>query len=159
MNIMLGNGTVFVACGLEHMAREPWQMEKTSTPYQITGPSCMETKVTTDTSGLDRMGMTAERIALEYGLSRTELDEFALDSHQKSARAQEKGVFNEQIVPITLNDRKGNAYVFDKDEAVRPHLTMEQLGKLRPAFHKDVIVPAGNACPCSDCSTAVFLLM
>lgn len=158
MNIMLGNGTVFVACGLEHMTREPWQLEKTSVPYQRTGPGCMPTKVSIYTDGLDRMGMTAERIAAEYGLSRTDLDAFALDSHRKAARAQARGAFREQILPITLRDRKGKEFVVDTDEAVRPNLTMEQLAKLRPAFLKDGLVTAGNACPWSDGASAVVLM-
>ena len=158
MNIMLGNGTVFVACGLEHMTREPWQLEKTSAPYQRTGPSCMATKVSTYTDGMDRMGMTAERIAEEYGLTRNELDAFALESHKKAAKAQEAGAFAEEILPITLRDRKGREYTVDRDEAVRPNLTMEQLARLRPAFKPDGLVTAGNACPWSDGASAVVLM-
>ena len=158
MNIMLGNGDVFVACGLEHMTREPWQMGKTTTPFQQVGPSCMPTKVTIDESGLDRMGMTAERIAADYGLSRQELDEFALASHQKAAAAIERGAFKEEILPITLKGKKGVTYVVDSDEAVRPNLTMEQLAKLSPAFKASGLVTAGNACPWSDGASAVVLM-
>ncbi|MDL2302301.1 thiolase family protein [Lachnospiraceae bacterium OttesenSCG-928-D06] len=158
MNIMLGNGHVFVACGLEHMTREPWQLEKTTTPFQRTGPSCMPTKVTTDETGMDRMGMTAERIATQYGLSRQELDAFALDSHQKAARAVERGAFKEQILPIELKGKKGATYIVDTDEALRPLLTMEQLGKLKPAFNAHGIVTAGNSCPWSDGASAVVLM-
>ena len=118
----------------------------------------MPTKVSTYTAGLDRMGMTAERIAAEYGLSRQDLDQFALESHRKAAAAQERGAFREQILPITLQDRKGRSYVVDRDEAVRPNLTMEQLGKLRPAFKQDGLVTAGNACPWSDGASAVVLM-
>lgn len=158
MNIMMGNGDVYVACGLEHMTREPWQLEKTTTPFQRVGPSCMPTKVTIDESGMDRMGMTAERVAADYGLTRVDLDEFALDSHRKAAAAIERGAFKEQILPIELEGKKGSVYVVDTDESVRPGLTMEQLGKLRPAFKPLGIVTAGNSCPWSDGASAIVLM-
>lgn len=158
MNIMLGNGSVYVGCGLEHMTREPWQLEKTTTPFQRTGPSCMQTKVSIDESGLDRMGMTAERIASDYKLTRQELDEFALSSHKKAAAAIDRGAFREQIVPIELKGKKGVTYVVDTDESVRPNQTMEQLAKLRPVFKPDGVVTAGNACPWSDGASAIVLM-
>lgn len=158
MNIMLGNGSVYIACGLEHMTREPWQMEKTTTPFQRTGPACMQTKVSVDESGLDRMGMTAERVASDYKLTRQELDEFALSSHKKAAAAIDRGAFREQILPVELKGRKGVTYVVDTDESVRPNQTMEQLAKLRPAFKPDGVVTAGNACPWSDGASAVVLM-
>lgn len=158
MNIMVGNGDVFVACGLEHMTREPWQLEKTTTPFQRVGPSCMPTKVTTDETGMDKMGMTAERVAADYGLTRVELDEFALASHQKATAAMARGAFDEQILPIELAGKKGVTYTVDKDESVRPTLTMEGLAKLRPAFKPLGLVTAGNACPWSDGASAVVLM-
>lgn len=158
MNIMLGNGDVYVACGLEHMTREPWQLEKTTSAFQQIGPSSMPTKVTIDESGMDRMGMTAERVAADYKLTRIELDEFALESHWKAAAAIKRGAFKEQILPIELQDKKGSAYVVDTDEAVRHGLTMEQLAKLRPAFKPLGIVTAGNSCPWSDGASAVVLM-
>lgn len=109
MNIMLGNGTVFVACGLEHMTREPWQMEKTSAPYQRTGPSCMPTKVSTYTDGLDRMGMTAERIAAEYGLSRQDLDQFALESIERPQRLRSGAHFGNRSSPSHFRIEKAGA--------------------------------------------------
>ncbi|GHV65283.1 thiolase [Spirochaetia bacterium] len=157
MNIMLGNGSVYVACGLEHMTREPWQLEKTTTAFQRVGPSCMPTKVTTDMTGMDKMGMTAEQVAANYGLTRRELDEFALVSHQKAAQAIDRGAFKDQILPVTLKDKKGTCVV-DTDEAVRPGLTLEQLGNLRPAFKPEGVVTAGNACPWSDGASAVVLM-
>ena len=158
MNIMLGNGDVFVACGLEHMTQEPWQLEKTTTPFQRVGPSCMSTKVTTDTSGLDRMGMTAERVAADYKLTREQLDEFALLSHQKASKAIDAGVFREQILPMELKGKKGAVTVIDTDESVRPGLTMEKLAKLPPAFVPNGVVTAGNACPWSDGASALVLM-
>ncbi|MCL1896983.1 MAG: thiolase family protein [Clostridiales bacterium] len=158
MNIMLGNGEVFVACGLEHMTREPWQMGKTTAAFQQAGPACIPTMVSTDETGLDRMGMTAERIAADYKLTRQQLDAFALASHQKAEAAVERGAFKEQILPVELTGKKGAGYVVDTDEALRPGLTIEQLAKLRPAFKPHGLVTAGNACPWSDAASAVVIM-
>lgn len=156
--IRLGDGEAYIACGLEHMTREPWQLEKTSTPYQRTGPSVMGTRVSIDETGLDRMGMTAESIATKYGLTRDQLDAYALTSHQKAARAIEEGRFKEQILPITIKGKKGAVHVVDTDEAVRPDLTLEKLAKLPPAFVPNGVVTAGNACPWSDGASALVLM-
>lgn len=118
----------------------------------------MPTMVTTDTTGMDKMGMTAERVAADYGLTRRELDEFALASHQKAAKAMTDGVFKEQIFPMTLADKKGAAYEIATDEAIRPNLTLEQLTNLRPVFKPDGLVTAGNACPWSDGASALVLM-
>lgn len=158
LSVMAGNGTVYVACGLEHMTQEPWQLEKTSVPFQRVGPSVMPTKVSIETTGLDRMGMTAEKIASIYKLTREQLDNFALKSHQKAEKAIKNGVFKEQILPIEIKGKKGSVNVIDTDESVRFGLTLEQLAKLKPVFIKDGIVTAGNACPWSDGASAVVIM-
>ena len=158
MNIMLGNGDVYVACGLEHMTRQPWQMGKTTAAFQQNGPSCIQTMLTTDESGMDRMGMTAERVAADYGLTRQELDEYALLSHRKASDAIARGAFKEQIVPITLKGKKGVEYIVDTDEAVRPEITIEKLGKLPPAFKPLGLITAGNSCPWSDGASALVMM-
>ena len=104
------------------------------------------------------MGMTAERIAADYKLTRQQLDAFALASHQKAEAAVERGAFKEQILPVELTGKKGAAYVVDTDEALRPGLTIEQLAKLRPAFKPHGLVTAGNACPWSDAASAVVIM-
>jgi len=158
MGIMIGNGDVYVACGLEHMTRQPYQLEKPSTAYQRVGPNSMPTQVTAQNSEEERMGMTAETVVKKYGLSREELDTFAMNSHKKASSAIERGVFKEQILPIELSGKKGTTYIVDSDESVRPDINMEKLGKLRPAFIKDGVVTAGNACPWSDGASALVIM-
>lgn len=157
MNIMVGNGTAYVACGMEHMTRQPYQLEKPTAAYQRIGPNSLPTRVSPRDDGQDRMGITAELIAKKYGLTRQELDAFAFASHHKAAAAIQNGVFQDQILPIELHSRKKGAYTVAADESVRFDITMEALAKLRPAFLPDGIVTAGNACPWSDGASALVI--
>lgn len=157
-NIMAGNGDAYVACGLEHMTREPYQMEKLAAPYQRIGPNCLQTMVTPYTDGMDRMGITAETVATKYGLTREILDAFALRSQEKAAAAIDRGDFKEQMVPIEIKGKKGAVNVMDGDELVRKGLTMETLGKLKPAFTRDGVVTAGNSCPNADGAAALVVM-
>ena len=95
------------------------------------------------------MGQTAENLVDKYKISREEQDAFALSSHQKAARAQDEGWFDEELVPIEVETRK-ETITFSKDETVRRDTSMEKLAKLRPVFRKDGSVTAGNACGMSD---------
>ena len=90
------------------------------------------------------MGITAENLAKKYNITKEECDEFALRSQQTWGAAQEKGIFDAEMAPITLQTRKGEVTV-DMDEHPRPSTTLEQLGKLRPTFAKDGVVTAGSA--------------
>lgn len=157
MHIMIGNGDVYVACGLEHMTREPWQLEKPSAAYQRVGPKCLETRLTPDSYGNDRMGITAENVAQKYGITREEMDQFALDSHQKAEKAIKDGRFKEQILPIQVKLKK-ETITIDSDESVRMGLTLEKLGRLKPVFSSEGRVTAGNACPWSDGASALVLM-
>jgi len=100
------------------------------------------------------MGQTAENLAEKYKISRAAQDEFALSSHQKAAKAQDEGWFDEEIVPVEVVGKK-ETVAFAKDETVRRDSTLEKLGKLRPAFKKDGSVTAGNACGMSDGACAL----
>lgn len=157
MHIMIGNGDVYVACGLEHMTREPWQLEKPSAPYQRVGPRCLDTRLTPDAYGNERMGITAENVAARYGITRAEMDQFALDSHHKAEKAVNDGRFREQILPIQITLKKETVTI-DSDESVRKGLTLEKLGRLKPVFANDGRVTAGNACPWSDGASALVLM-
>ncbi|MBK5951646.1 acetyl-CoA acetyltransferase [Rhodobium orientis] len=103
------------------------------------------------------MGVTAENVAEQYGLTRDEQDAFALASQQKAGAAQEAGRFAAEIVPVTVKDRKGDIVV-DTDEYPKPSTTAEALAKLRPAFKKDGTVTAGNASGINDGAAAVVLM-
>ncbi len=102
------------------------------------------------------MGQTAENLVDKYKITREEQDAFALSSHQKAARAQDEGWFDEEIVPIEFETRK-ETITFSKDETVRRDSSMEKLAKLRPVFRKDGSVTAGNTCGMSDGACALVI--
>jgi acetyl-CoA acyltransferase len=111
------------------------------------------------------MGMTAENLARKYEISRTEQDQFAVESHQKAAAAQEAGRFNDELVkvPVRVDKRKGakiesKEIFFEKDELVRPESTLETLAKLRPSFHVKGSVTPANSSPISDGAAAVMVM-
>jgi acetyl-CoA C-acetyltransferase len=104
------------------------------------------------------MGATAENLVEKYKIPREDQDRFALESHQKAAKAQANGWFDEEIVPVEVPAvGKQPAVLFDKDETIRADTSLEKLAKLRPAFKKDGTVTAGNACGMSDGATALVL--
>src|SRR5690606_21450439 len=102
----------------------------------------------------ESMGELAERKNDEDPLSRDLQDEFSARSHQRAAAAFEAGVFTEEIVPVSVPQRKGEPVVVDRDEGVRPQTTVEVLGRLKPAFRPDGTITAGNASPISDGAAA-----
>lgn len=111
------------------------------------------------------MGLTAENLARKYEISRQEQDQFALDSHQKAAAAQQAGKFADELVPVPVrfDKRKGAKIVsvekmFEADELVRADSTLEVLGKLRPSFHVKGSVTPGNSSPISDGASAVMVM-
>jgi acetyl-CoA C-acetyltransferase len=104
------------------------------------------------------MGGTAENLVDKYKISREEQDQFALESHQKAARAQSNGWFDEEIVPVEVPAKgKEPAVRFERDETIRPDTSLEKLAKLKPAFKKDGTVTAGNACSMADGATALVM--
>jgi acetyl-CoA C-acetyltransferase len=103
------------------------------------------------------MGITAENVAEQYGITRQEQDEFAYGSQIKDAKARETGRFMDEIVPVAIPQKKGEPVVFDKDEFIRPETTVEKLGKLKPAFKKDGTVTAGNASGINDSAAVVIV--
>jgi acetyl-CoA C-acetyltransferase len=102
------------------------------------------------------MGLTAENVAEQFGISRTMMDELSVESHRRAAAAIAEGRFKSQIVPVVIASKKGDIS-FDTDEHVKPGTTMETLGKMRAAFKKDGSVTAGNASGINDGAGAVVL--
>ena len=102
-------------------------------------------------------GMGAQLIADEYGLTRTELDQHALDSHARAAAAFDGGRFKDQITAVDVTDAEGSAHVFDTDEGVRPGGTLDTLARLRPAFDEDGTITAANSSQISDGSAALLI--
>jgi len=101
---------------------------------------------------------TAENIAKQYGISREESDEFALASHLNAAKAWDSGWFDEQVVPVTIPQRKGPDKIVDRDACVRPDTTMEAMSRLKPVMGEGHIVTAGNASPMNDGASAILLM-
>lgn len=105
----------------------------------------------------NHMGITAENIAQKWGITREEQDQAALESHQRAQAAIDAGYFNSQILPVEIKSRKG-VTLFRQDENVRSDVTLEGMGKLRPAFRENGTVTAGNASSINDAAAAVVLM-
>jgi acetyl-CoA C-acetyltransferase len=103
------------------------------------------------------MGQTAENLVDKYTLTREEMDEFALSSHQKAAEAQDKGWFDDEIVSVEVPQRKAEPIIFAKDETIRRDTSLEKLAKLPAVFKKDGKITAGNACGMSDGAVAMIV--
>jgi len=157
-SIMLGDADFALAGGVEVMSRGGYLL-----PALRSGARMGDTKaidmmvgVLTDPFGVGHMGVTAENLAVKWGISREEQDAFAVESQRRAAAAQAEGRFKGQIVPITFQTRKGDV-VFDADEHLKPATTLESLAKMKPAFKKDGTVTAGNASGIND--AAAFLVL
>jgi acetyl-CoA C-acetyltransferase len=157
--IATGDAEVAVAGGAESMSRGPYWM-----PHVRWGARMGETKMVdpvvgglTDPFNDIHMGVTAENLAESHSISRSDQDEFSVESHRRAARAQEEGVFDEEIVPVELESKKGPTE-FTQDEHVRPEASMETMGKLKPVFKPDGTVTAGNASGMNDAGAAVVLM-
>jgi acetyl-CoA C-acetyltransferase len=104
------------------------------------------------------MGITAENVAQQYGISRQQQDEFAVASQNKAEAAQKAGKFKDEILPFSIPQRKGDALVFDQDEFIRQGATYDNLSGLKPAFTKEGSVTAGNASGINDGAAAVMVM-
>ena len=156
--IEAGYEEIIMAGGVESDSRRNYIMPKASVAYQIAPPQLMAGGSCGPGELGIGMGITAENLAKQYGLTRHELDEFSLLSHQKAAEAWTKGYFDEQIVPVTVNLGKGKVDIVAQDECFRADTNMESLGKLKPAFISDGVVTAGNSSPMSDGAGAVIVM-
>lgn len=160
-----GAGSIYIAGGVESMTRGPWVMSKTSTAFgrdaQLFDSSFGWRFINPKLEalyGVDGMGQTAENLAELYKISREDQDSFAAWSQQKAAKAQESGRLNEEIIAVSIPQRKKDPIIFEKDEFLRPTTTVETLAKLRPAFKKEGgSVTAGNASGLNDGAAAVLV--
>jgi acetyl-CoA acyltransferase len=162
--LRLGEGNLYIAGGVEHMTRGPWVISKTSSAFgrdaqmydSSFGWRFINPKMEA-LYGVDSMGMTAENLADKYQISRADQDAFAAWSQQKTAAAQTAGFFHDEIVPLEIPQKRGEAIIFDKDEFARANTTIETLEKLKPAFKKEGSVTAGNASGLNDGAAALLL--
>jgi 3-oxoadipyl-CoA thiolase len=163
--IMAGEGEVYLAGGVESMTRAPFVMGKateafsrqaeifdTTIGWRFTNPKLSELYHPYS------MGETAENVAEKYKITRAAQDAYALGSQQKTGQAIEAGKFNDEIFPVTLTDKQGNATVHQADEHPRPDTTLDKLSSLKPAFKKDGTVTAGNSSGIND-GAGMLLLM
>lgn len=163
--IRAGEIDLAIAGGVESMTRAPFVMGKAERAFQRTA-EIFDTTIgwrfvnsrMKALYGTDSMPETAENVAAEFHVSREDQDAFALRSQQRAARAQDAGVFAEQIVPVSIPQAKGApALIVDKDEQLRPQTTLEALAKLKPIVRAGGTVTAGNASTINDGAAALLL--
>ena len=142
--IKYGEADVVIAGGMENMSAAVYALPQARAGYRLGNGVLVDTMVNdalTDTFSQQHMGITAENIAEQWGLTREELDEFAAKSQQKAAKAQAEGKFVEEIVPVPVRVKR-DVIDFAEDEGIRGDTTAEGLAKLRPAFKPDGVVTA-----------------
>jgi len=162
--IKAGDAEIILAGGVEHMTRAPWVISKTSAPFgqdaqmydSTFGWRFINPKMH-EMYGTDQMGMTAENLVDIHTITRAEQDQFAFNSQQKAAAAQKNGRLAEEIVPVSIAQKKGDPILFGQDEFVKPSTTIEKLAELKPAFKKGGSVTAGNASGLNDGACAVYI--
>ena len=164
-SIMVGEGEVYIAGGVESMTRAPFVMPKASEAFardaQLFDTALgwrMVNPAMERLHGVDPLGITAENVAARHNVSRADQDAWALASHQKAAAAQDEGWFDNEIVPVDIPQPKGQDPLrFAADECVRRDSTLEQLGKLKPVFKPGGSVTAGNSSPLNDGAAALLI--
>jgi len=164
--IQAGAADIVIAGGVESMTRAPWVMPKPDGAFPRGPQTAYDTALgwrlvnprMAELYGTLQMGETAERVAQKYEVSREDQDAFALRSHQRAVAAQKSGRLAEEIVPVEVPQRKGEALRIAEDEGPRSDTSMEALARLRPAFAEKGSVTAGNSSPLNDGATAIVLM-
>jgi acetyl-CoA C-acetyltransferase len=156
--IMMGDSVVALAGGAECMSRGAYLLPNARNGLRMgDGPLVdLTIGVLSDPFGSGHMGVTAENIASQYGLTRSELDEFAAESHRRACVAIEQGRFESQVAPVTVKQGR-KEFCFSRDEQPRVGTNVEGLAKLRPVFVKEGVVTAGNASGINDGAAAMVM--
>ncbi|MHA7268260.1 acetyl-CoA C-acetyltransferase [Arthrobacter sp. HLT1-20] len=158
--IRSGEATVVVAGGQESMTRAPHILPGSRQGWTYGAIQALDVAAhdgLTDAFDADSMGLSTERGNIRLNISRTAQDQVAAASHQRAAAASASGVFDAEIVPVTVPQRKGDPLVLTQDEGIRAQTTVETLAGLRPAFTADGAITAGNSSPLSDGASALVL--
>lgn len=158
--ISMGDADIIVAGGMENMSKSPYLVQQGRFGYRLGNAALEDSMIKdalTDAFQGYHMGVTAENICEDWGLTREQLDEFAADSQQKCEAAQKAGRFKDEIVPVEVKVKK-QTVVVDTDEGPRAGVTAAGLSKLRPAFKKDGMVTAGNASGINDGAAAIIVM-
>ena len=160
--IKAGDADILVAGGAENMSMAPYVVDSARWGARMFDTKLVDEMVKDglmDAFNQYHMGITAENVAEQWGITREELDEFALASQRKAEAAVKSGAFKDEIVPVPIPQRKGDPILFDTDEFPRFGQTIEALAKLRPTFKKDGgIVTAGNSSGINDAGSAVVVM-
>jgi 3-oxoadipyl-CoA thiolase len=164
--IRLDEGDVFLAGGVESMSRAPWSIPKAERAYDSSNLTAWNTSLgwrfpnpnMEAKYGTESMGETAENLAEMYAISRFDQDAFALQSHRRAVAAIDSGRFAEEIVPVSIPQRKGDPILVTTDERPRRDTSMEALARLRPAFRAGGTVTAGNSSGLNDGAAALVIM-
>ena len=158
--IAAGDADIIVAGGMENMTMAPYMLRNGRYGYRMGNATIEDAMIKdglTDAFHNYHMGITAENICEQWGLTREELDEFAAWSQNKCEKAMAEGKFKDEIVPVEVKKKK-ETIVVDTDEGPRPGTTAEGIARLRPAFKKDGIVTAANASSINDGAAAIVVM-
>ena len=164
--IALGEAECVIAGGVESMTRAPYVMSKADQAFSRTAPTIYDTSLgwrfpnprMAERFELIGMGETAENVAKKHGINREDQDAYALESHRRAAAAAEAGRFEDEILPVTVPQRKGDPLVVSRDESIRADSTLETLARLKPVFRKEGSVTAGNSSPINDGAAGVMVV-
>ncbi|MFJ1210655.1 acetyl-CoA C-acetyltransferase [Burkholderia pyrrocinia] len=159
--IVAGDAEIVIAGGQENMSASPHVLPGSRDGFRMGDAKLVDTMIVDglwDVYNQYHMGITAENVAKEYGITREEQDAFAALSQNKAEAAQKAGRFNDEIVPVSIPQRKGEPLQFATDEFVRHGVTAESLAGLKPAFSKDGSVTAANASGLNDGAAAVLVM-
>ncbi|WEG07437.1 acetyl-CoA C-acetyltransferase [Microbacterium horticulturae] len=158
--LRLGDATVVVAAGMESMTRAPHMLMGSRDGWSYGTVEVLDHMAydgLTDAYDRESMGASTERLNEKFSVTREEQDAVAARSHQRAAAAWDAGVFDDEIVPVSIPQRRGEPVVASRDEGIRPDTTVESLAKLRPAFAEGGSITAGNSSQISDGASAVVL--
>ncbi|WP_329359422.1 thiolase family protein [Streptomyces sp. NBC_01483] len=163
--IAVGDASIAVAGGVESMTRAPYVLPKSDRPFPAGHAELYSTTLgwrmvnpKMDPQWTIPLGESAELIADKHKISREQQDEFALSSHQKAAKAQTGGLFEPELAPVPVPQRKGDPVLFAADESVRPDASLAAMARLKPSFRTESgTVTAGNASPLNDGAAALLL--
>ncbi|CAJ0709173.1 MULTISPECIES: acetyl-CoA C-acetyltransferase [Ralstonia] len=159
--IIAGDAEIVVAGGQENMSAAPHVLPGSRDGFRMGDAKLIDSMIVDglwDVYNQYHMGITAENVAKEYGITREAQDEFAVASQNKAEAAQKSGRFNDEIVPILIPQRKGDPIAFSQDEFVRHGATLESMAGLKPAFDKAGTVTAANASGLNDGAAAVVVM-
>ncbi len=159
--IKAGDADIIVAGGAENMSASGYMVPAARWGARMGNSNMVDQMINDglwDAFNGYHMGITAENIAEQWGLTREQLDEFAVASQQKAEAAVKAGKFKEEIVPVEIPQRKGDPIIFDTDEYPKFGASVEKMGKLKPAFKKDGVVTAANASGINDSGAALVVM-